>query len=168
MHERHLFRSLQIDCAGGSLDSPPKIRLSGDGIPKAARKAKPLMKNLPRDRCRKSPGEDFELCQTFKFPAERISAPGERIGFYWICPNSPAMKSPSGSGRPLNSDTSNRISSSSNCMKPCPIEDNTRWAGFRRYEPLTMKPSLTSNSPMRSSSHTPTAHQVPAWDNARR
>ena len=100
MHERHLFRSLQIDCAGGYLDSPPKIRLSGDGIPKAARKAKPLMKNLPRDRCRKSPGEDFELCQTFKFPAERISAPGERIGFYWICPNSPAMKSPSGSGRP--------------------------------------------------------------------
>src|SRR5207249_4270662 len=69
MHERHLFRSLQIDCAGGSLDSPPKIRLSGDGIPKATRKAKPLMKNLPRDRCRKSPGDDFELCQTFKFPA---------------------------------------------------------------------------------------------------
>jgi hypothetical protein len=43
-----LFRSLQIDCAGGYLDSGPKIRLAGDGIPKAAGRAKQLMKNLPR------------------------------------------------------------------------------------------------------------------------
>jgi hypothetical protein len=56
-----LFRSLQIDCAGGYLDSRPKIRLAGDGIPKAAGRAKQLMKNLPRDGCRKSPGEDFDF-----------------------------------------------------------------------------------------------------------
>jgi hypothetical protein len=35
-HQRHLFRRLQIDCAGGYSDSRPKIRLAGDGIPKAA------------------------------------------------------------------------------------------------------------------------------------
>jgi hypothetical protein len=56
-----LFRSVQIDCAGGFLDSRPKIRLAGDGIPKAAGRAKQLMKNLPRDRCRKSFGEDFDF-----------------------------------------------------------------------------------------------------------
>ena len=35
----------------------------GDGIPKAAGSAKPLMKNLPRAGCRKSPGEDFDFLQ---------------------------------------------------------------------------------------------------------
>jgi hypothetical protein len=34
MHERHLFRSLQIDRAGEYLDSRPKIRRAGYGIPK--------------------------------------------------------------------------------------------------------------------------------------
>ena len=38
----------------------PKIRRAGDGIPKAAGRAKQLMKNLPRDGCRKFPGEDFD------------------------------------------------------------------------------------------------------------
>jgi hypothetical protein len=51
--------SLQIDCVGGYLDFRPEIRLAGDGIPKAAGSAKQLMKNLPRDGCRESPGEDF-------------------------------------------------------------------------------------------------------------
>jgi hypothetical protein len=60
-HERHLFRSLQSDCAGGYLDSRPTIRLAGDGIPKAAGRAKQLMKNLPRGGCRQSPGEDFDF-----------------------------------------------------------------------------------------------------------
>jgi len=57
------FRSLQIDCAGGYPDSRPKIRRAGDGIPKAAGRAKPLMKNLSRYRCRKSPGEDLISCK---------------------------------------------------------------------------------------------------------
>jgi hypothetical protein len=56
-----LFRSLQIDCSGGNLDSRLKIWRAGDGIPKAAGKAKQLMKNLPRDGCRKSFGEDFDF-----------------------------------------------------------------------------------------------------------
>ena len=55
------FGALQIDCSGGYLDSRPKIRLAGDGSPKAAGRAKQLMKNLPRDGCRKSRGEDFDL-----------------------------------------------------------------------------------------------------------
>jgi hypothetical protein len=54
-----LFRSLQIDGAGGYLDSRPKIRLAGDGIPKAAGRAQQSLKNLPRGGCRKSSGEDF-------------------------------------------------------------------------------------------------------------
>ena len=62
-HELYLFRSLQIDCAGGYLDCRPKIRLAGDGIPKAAGRAKLLMKNLPRATDRKSPGEDFDFLQ---------------------------------------------------------------------------------------------------------
>jgi hypothetical protein len=60
-HERNLFRSLQIDCAGRYLDSPPKIPFAGDRIRKAAGRAKQSMKNLPRGGCRKSCGEDFNF-----------------------------------------------------------------------------------------------------------
>jgi hypothetical protein len=61
-HERNLFRRLKIDCAGGYLDYRPKIRLAGDEIPQSGGRAKQLMKNLPRDGYRKSPGEgsDFQ------------------------------------------------------------------------------------------------------------
>jgi hypothetical protein len=52
---------LQIDCAGGYLDFRPKIRPAGDGILKAAGRAKESMKNLPRDGCRKSSAEDFDF-----------------------------------------------------------------------------------------------------------
>jgi hypothetical protein len=45
------------------LDSRPKIRLAGDGFPKATGRAKQLMKNLPRNGCRKSAGEDFDFLQ---------------------------------------------------------------------------------------------------------
>jgi hypothetical protein len=64
MHERAFVSHEQIDCAGGYLDSRPKIRLAGDGIPKAAGRAKQLMKDLPRDRYRKSPGEDSDFPPT--------------------------------------------------------------------------------------------------------
>jgi hypothetical protein len=43
-HERNSFRSLQIDHAGGYLDFRPRIRLAGDGIPKAAGTAQQSMK----------------------------------------------------------------------------------------------------------------------------
>jgi hypothetical protein len=32
-------------------------------------------------------------------------------------------------------------------MKPCPIEDNTRWAGFRRYEPLNLSTAFSGKIP---------------------
>ena len=57
------FGPLQIDCAGGYLDSWPQIRLAGDESAKAAGRAKQLMKNLPRDGRRKSRGEDFDFLQ---------------------------------------------------------------------------------------------------------
>jgi len=41
-----LFLMDMSDCAAGYLDSRPKIRLAGDGIPEAAGRAKPLMKDL--------------------------------------------------------------------------------------------------------------------------
>jgi hypothetical protein len=60
-HERNLFRSLPIDCAGRYLDSRPKLPFAGDRIRKAAGRAKQSMKNLPRGGCRKSCGEDFNF-----------------------------------------------------------------------------------------------------------
>jgi hypothetical protein len=52
---------LHTDYAGGYLDFRPKIRLAGDGIPKAAGTAQQSMKKAPSDGCRKSSGEDFDF-----------------------------------------------------------------------------------------------------------
>jgi hypothetical protein len=54
-----LIRSLKIAGASEYLDSRPKILPAGKGIPKAAGKAKQLMKNLSRGGCRKFSDEDF-------------------------------------------------------------------------------------------------------------
>jgi hypothetical protein len=55
------FAAWKIARLGEYLDSKPKIRLAGDGIPKPAGNAKQLMKNLPRGGCLKFPGEDFDF-----------------------------------------------------------------------------------------------------------
>jgi hypothetical protein len=83
MHERHWFRSLQIDCAGGYLDFLPKIRLAGDGIPKAAGRAKPSMKNLPRDGCRKSSCEDLISCDRAPVPPWFIEREMRLVTVLW-------------------------------------------------------------------------------------